>query len=109
MPGKRGRPSYFKRTEELLREYKYMAQDIKNLERELEDAKEDLMPKVSTDLIKVGQGSTKTPFDTSQTERYGIRIAENKRVGGLEGLLRDTRRKFIALREIRAMLDKGEG
>jgi hypothetical protein len=105
---KRGRPSYFQRTEELLREYKFMENDIKNLEAELEKAREDLIPNTSTDHIKVGQGSTKTPFDTSQTERIGIMLAENKEISGLEGLLRDTKRRYNSLREIRAMLEKDE-
>ena len=105
---KRGRPSYFKRTEEYLREYKYMESDIKNLQAEIDKAKEDLLPNFSTDVVKIGQGSTKTPFDTSQTERYGIMLAENKQVKGLEGLLRDTKRRYNGLREIRTMLDKDE-
>ncbi len=105
---KRGRPSYFQRTEELLREYKFMETDIKNLEAELEKAREDLIPNTSTDCVKIGQGSTKTPFDTSQTERIGIKLAENKEIRGFEGLLRDTKRRYNALREVRAMLEKDE-
>lgn len=105
---KKGRPSYLKRTEEMLREYKYMEHDIKNLQNELDRAKEDLIPNCSTDVVKIGQGSTKTPFDTSMTERYGIMLAENKQVRGIEGLLRDTKRRYNSLREIRAMLEKDE-
>lgn len=105
---KRGRPSYFQRTEELLRGYRFMENDIKELEAELEKAREDLIPNTSTDHIKLGQGSTKTPFDTSQTERIGIKLAENKAIRGLEGLLRDTKRRYNALREVRTMLEKDE-
>jgi hypothetical protein len=85
-----------------------MENDIKELEAELEKAREDLIPNTSTDHIKLGQGSTKTPFDTSQTERIGIKLAENKAIRGLEGLLRDTKRRYNALREVRTMLEKDE-
>jgi len=108
LTGKKGRPSYFRRTEELLREYKYMETDIKNLQAELDRAKEDLLPNYSTDHVKVGAGNAKTPFDTSSTERYGIRLAENREVKGLEGLLKDTITRYNTLREIRSILDKDE-
>jgi len=85
-----------------------MEQDIKNLQHELDRAKEDLIPNCSSDHVIAGNFPAKTPFDTSKTERIGINLAENKEIRGLEGVLRDTRRRYESLREIRAMLEKDE-
>ncbi len=105
---KKGRPSYFERAEEYLREYKYMASDIKNLQAELDALKEDLMPKVSTDCVRMGQFTSKTPFDTSQTERTAIKLVEDKGIKGLEGLLRDRKRIYGNMRDARHSLEKDE-
>lgn len=65
---------YFRQVEAMLYDYKYLDQAIATLAAEM-DA---IMPQTSTSVVRLGQGSTKTPFDTSQTERYGIRRAESK-------------------------------
>jgi hypothetical protein len=105
---KPGRPSYFQKTEELLREYKYMETDIKNLQVEIERLKEDLIPNFSSDVIKMGKRDAQTPLDTSATERHGIMLAEHKGLKGLEWLLKDVRRQYESLREVRAILEKDE-
>ncbi len=105
---KRGRPSYFQKTEELLREYKFMETDIKNLQTELDTMRDDLIPNHSSDVVKMGKRQAKAPGDTSATERHGIMLAEHRGVKGLEGLLRDIKRQHEALREIRARLEEDE-
>lgn len=42
----------------------------------LETALNTMFPNTSTSIVKLGQGSTKTPFDTSITERWGIKRAD---------------------------------
>ncbi len=105
---KRGRPSYFQKTEELLREYKYMETDIRNLQSELDTLKDDLIPNYSSDHVKTGKREGKAPQDTSTTERHGIMLAEHKGVKGLESLIRDIKRRHEALREVRALLEEDE-
>lgn len=105
---RKGRPSYFKRTEEYLREYKYMETDIRNLQAELDTLKEDLIPNTSSDHIKVSSFPAKTPFDTSKTERIGIMLAEDKAVKGLEGLIHSRKRIYDNIREARRSLEKDE-
>jgi len=105
---KQGRPSYFQKTEELLREYKYMKTDIKNLQVELDRLREDLIPNYSSDVVVMGNKQAQAPGDTSSTERHGIMLAEHKGVKGLEGLLRDVSRRHEALREVRAVLEPEE-
>lgn len=91
---------YFQQVEKMLYDYKYLDQAIANLEAELEA----IMPQTSTSLIKVGQGSTRTLFDTSQTERYGIKRAESR----LREKLLEKRRHKKAIKEIREQLTDEE-
>lgn len=99
-PMARKRPSWFRKVEKLLYDYKYLDQVIANIEAELEA----IMPQVSTSLIKVGQGSTKTPFDTSQTERYGIKRAESR----LREKLLEKKRHRAAIKAAREQLTDEE-
>ena len=55
-------------------------------------------------MIKVGQGSTKTPFDTSQTERYGIKRADSR----LRARLLEKRRHKKAIKAAREQLTDEE-
>jgi len=91
---------YFQQVEKMLYDYKYLDQAIANLEAELEA----IMPQTSTSLIKVGQGSTRTLFDTSQTERWGIKRAESR----LREKLLEKRRHKKAIKEIREQLTDEE-
>jgi len=91
---------YFQQVERLLYDYKYLDQAIANLEAELEA----IMPQTSTSVVKLGQGSTKTPFDTSQTERWGIRRAESR----LRARLLEKRRHKKAIKAVREQLTDEE-
>jgi len=91
---------YFQIVEAMLYDYKYLDQAIANLEAELEA----IMPQTSTSLIKVGQGSTKTPFDTSQTERWGIKRAESR----LRARLLEKKRHRAAIKAAREQLTDEE-
>ena len=96
----KGKQKYFRQVEKLLYDYKYLDQAIANLEAELEA----IMPQTSTSVIKVGQGSTKTPFDTSQTERYGIKRAESR----LRARLLEKKRHKKAIKAAREQLTDEE-
>jgi DNA-directed RNA polymerase specialized sigma subunit len=96
----KGKQKYFRQVEKLLYDYKYLDQAIANLEAELEA----IMPQTSTSLIKVGQGSTRTLFDTSQTERYGIKRAESR----LRARLLEKRRHKAAIKGAREQLSDEE-
>ena len=91
---------YFRQVERLLYDYKYLDQAIANLEAELEA----IMPQTSTSVVKLGQGSTKTPFDTSQTERWGIKRAESK----LRARLLEKKRHKKAIKAAREQLSDEE-
>ena len=97
---KRQRQRYYRQVENLLYDYKYLDQAIATLEAELEA----IMPQTSTSLVKLGQGSTKTPFDTSPTERYGIRRAESR----LRVRLMEKRRHKQAIKGAREQLTDEE-
>lgn len=94
------RQKYFQAVEAMLYDYKYLDQAIANLEAELEA----IMPQTSTSVVRLGQGSTKTPFDTSQTERWGIRRAESK----LRVKLQEKRRHRSAIKAVREQLTDEE-
>ena len=85
-----------------------MESDIKNLEVELKQLKEDLIPSMSADHVVAGNFPAKSPFDTSKTERVGIALCEDKGIRGIEGLLRDRKRIYLSLREARYCLEKDE-
>lgn len=91
---------YFRQVEKMLYDYKYLDQAIANLEAELEA----ILPQTSTSLIKVGQGSTRTLFDTSQTERWGIKRAESR----LREKLLEKRRHKKAIKAVREQLTDEE-
>ena len=91
---------YFRQVERLLYDYKYLDQAIENLTAELES----IMPQTSTSVVRLGQGSTKTPFDTSQTERWGIKRAESK----LRARLLEKRRHKKAIKAVREQLTDEE-
>ena len=97
---KRQQQKYFRQVEKMLYDYKYLDQAIANLEMELEA----IMPQTSTSVVKLGQGSTKTPFDTSQTERWGIRRAESR----LRARLMEKRRHKKAIKAVKEQLSKEE-
>lgn len=91
---------YFRQVEAMLYDYKYLDQAIATLTAELEA----IMPQTSTSVVRLGQGSTKTPFDTSQTERYGIRRAESR----LRVKLLEKRRHKAAIKGAREQLTDEE-
>ena len=91
---------YFRQVEKLLYDYKYLDQAIANLTAELEA----IMPQTSTSVVKLGQGSAKTPFDTSQTERWGIKRAESR----LRIKLQEKRRHKKAIKGAREQLTDDE-
>lgn len=95
---------YFRQVERLLYDYKYLDQAISNLEAELEA----IMPQTTASLIKIGQGSTKTPFDTSQTERWGIKRAESPRAVRLQAMLAEKRRHKEAIFGVKEQLSEEE-
>ena len=92
--------NYFRQVEKLLYDYKYLDQAIANLTAELEA----IMPQTSTSVVKLGQGSAKTPFDTSQTERWGIKRAESR----LRIKLQEKRRHKKAIKGAREQLTDDE-
>ena len=96
----KGKQKYFRQVEKLLYDYKYLDQAIANLEAELEA----IMPQTSTSVVKLGQGSTKTPFDTSQTERWGIKRAESR----LRARLLEKKRHRAAIKAAREQLTDEE-
>lgn len=91
-----------------MREYKYMETDIRNLEAELEQLKDDLIPNMSADHVVAGNFPAKSPFDTSKTERVGIALCEDRGITGLEGLIKDRKRIYFSLRDARYCLEKDE-
>ncbi len=91
---------YFRQVEKLLYDYKYLDQAITTLEAELAA----IMPQTSTSVVKVGQSTTKTPFDTSQTERWGIKRAESR----LREKLLEKRRHKKAIKGAREQLSDEE-
>ena len=97
---KRQQQRYFRQVEKMLYDYKYLDQAIATLEAELEA----IMPQASTSVVKLGQGSTKTPFDTSQTERWGIKRADSR----LRARLLEKRRHKKAIKAAREQLTDEE-
>jgi hypothetical protein len=110
----RNRPKWFRKTERLLYDYKTFDSAIRVLEAEKEALKQPapdyMMPQTSTSIVKMGQGSTKTPFDTSQTERWGIKRAElvERRRARINRKLLDKKRWQEGIREARKLLNHEE-
>ena len=105
---------WFQKTEKILYEYKTFDAAIRVLEAErtrlLGPLSEDIMPPLGTSVVKLGQGSTKTPFNTSQTERYGIKRAEisTRGLGRVESKLLKLKRQRDSIREARQTLPEIE-
>lgn len=112
------KPTWFRQTEKLLYDYKTFDSAIANLEVELKRAEaearlpapEYIMPQTTVSVVKLGQGTTKTPFDTSLTEKWGCLRAEiaTRRVRYLRDLLQDKVRWRDAIREARQSLNEEE-
>lgn len=106
--------SWFRKTERMLYDYKTLDATIRVLEAERASLAgpydEDFMPQTSTSVVKIGQGSTRTLFDTSQTERWGIRRAEIAlaRIDRIDRKLLELRRWRDGIREARQNLTEDE-
>mgnify|MGYP000900642799 CR=1 FL=1 len=97
------KPSYYRQAERLLYDYKTYDLAIKNLEAELEN----IMPQVSTSLLKLGEGSTATPFQ-SQTEDWAIKRIESPRAKRIIKLLTEKKRFKKGIGEVREQLTDEE-
>lgn len=91
---------YFRQVEKMLYDYKYLDQAIANLTAELEA----IMPQASASVVKLGDGAAKSPFDTSQTEHWGIKRAESR----LREKLLEKRRHKKAIKGAREQLTDEE-
>lgn len=94
---------YYRKIERLLYDYKTYDSAIRNLEAELES----IMPQISTSLLKMGDGSTATPF-CSQTEDWAIKRIESPRAKRLLKLLTEKKRLRKAIKETRKQLTDEE-
>jgi len=98
------KPSYYRKTERLLYDYKTYDSAIRNLEAELEE----ILPKVSTSVVKLGEaGSTASPF-YSQTEDWAIKRIESPRAKRIRRLLSEKKRLSKAIKEVREQLTDEE-
>lgn len=103
----RKKAAWFRRIERMLYDYKTYDSAIRSLEVERQVLSgpydEDIMPQTSCSVVKLGQVSTKTPFDTSLTERWGIKRAElsRKRLRRVDRLLLEKRRHREGIRAAR--------
>ena len=93
------RPSYYRKTERMLYDYKTLDLAIRMLEAELES----IMPQVSTSVVKLGDGSTVAPF-TSQTEDWAIKRLESSRAKRISKLLTEKKRWQKGIKETREQL-----
>lgn len=92
---------YFRHVEKLLYDYKYLDQAIANLEAELEA----IMPQTTASVVKIGAAcAAKSPLDSSQTERWGIKRAESR----LREKLLEKRRHKKAIKAVREQLTDEE-
>lgn len=64
-----------KERRELVEECFYQKKYIPGKMKVLAEILDEMFPRTSRDVVKLGQGTTKTPFDTSVTERWGIKRA----------------------------------
>ena len=99
----RRKQNYYKQTERLLYDYKTYDSAIRNLEAELEN----IMPQISTSLLKLGEGSTATPF-CSQTEDWAIKRVESPRARRTLKMLAEKKRFRKAIKETRGQLTDEE-
>lgn len=97
------KPSYYKHTERLLYDYKTYDSAICNLEAELEE----ILPNVSTSVVKLGEGSTASPF-YSQTEDWAVKRLEGPRAKRIRRLLSEKKRLRKAIKEARQQLTDEE-
>jgi len=97
------RHNYYRQVERLLYDYKTYDTAIRNLEAELEE----ILPKVSTSVVKLGEGSTAVPF-RSQTEDWAIKRIESPRAKRILRLLAEKKRLKKGIREVRKQLSDEE-
>ncbi len=98
------KPSYYRKMEMLLYDYKTYDSAIRNLEAELEE----ILPKVSTSVVKLGEaGSTASPF-YSQTEDWAIKRIESPRAKRILKLLAEKKRWRQGIKEVRQQLTDEE-
>ena len=97
------KPSYYRKTERLLYDYKTLDLAIRMLEAELES----IMPQVSTSVVKLGEGSTASPF-RSQTEDWAIKRIESPRAKRILKLLTEKKRWRQGIKEVRQQLTDEE-
>ena len=97
------KPSYYRKTERLLYDYKTLDLAIRMLEAELES----IMPQVSTSVVKLGEGSTASPF-RSQTEDWAIKRIESPRAKRILKLLAEKKRWCQGIKEVREQLTDEE-
>jgi len=95
--------NYYKQIERLLYDYKTYDTAIRNLEAELEE----ILPKVSTSVVKLGEGSAVSPFH-SQTEDWAIKRIESPRAKRILKLLAEKKRLQKGIREVREQLTDEE-
>ncbi len=97
------KPSYYRKTERLLYDYKTYGSAIRNLEAELEE----ILPKVSTSVVKLGEGTAASPF-RSQTEDWAIKRIESPRAKRILRLLAEKKRWRQGIKEVRQQLTDEE-
>jgi hypothetical protein len=100
----------FRAIEGLLYKYKTFGAAIRALEAEKKSLagpySDNCMPQATSSVVRLGRGGTKTPSDTSQTERWGIRRAEEaqKRIARIDQKLLELRRWRNGIRAARQTL-----
>jgi len=97
------RHNYYRQVERMLYDYKTYDIAIRNLEAELES----IMPQTSTSVVKLGEGSTATPF-TSKTEDWAIKRIESPRAKRILKLLAEKKRFKKGVKETRKQLTDEE-
>jgi len=73
----------------------------------LEAELESIMPQVSTSVVKLGEGSTASPF-RSQTEDWAIKRIESPRAKRILKLLTEKKRWRQGIKEVRQQLTDEE-
>ena len=115
----RRKPSWFKKTEKLLYEYHYLETAIANLDAERERLNgpvammDGYTIQKSTSLVRIGQGATRTIFDSSQPERHVLRYDEAvtrriDRIRRVDALLTEKRRIIGVIESARRKLTEEE-
>ena len=97
------KPSYYRQAERMLYDYKTLDIAIRMLEAEMES----IMPQTSTSVVKLGEGSTATPFH-SQVEDWAIKRVESPRAKRIIKLLTEKKRWRQGIKETREQLTDEE-